>query len=224
MQYDLSALASAPLFENIRTDDLGKLLQCLGAQVKTYPKGGVVLLAGEPTENVGLVLRGAAQISQETRTGAVNMLGRVEPGELFAEVFACLGAAPSPVTVVAETEFEALFIHFKRILTTCPSSCAFHARLVENLLRLLAQKTLALNEKLSCIGHRTLREKVEAFLELWQKRAGHNPFCIPFSRAQMADYLCVDRSALSSMLGRLRDEGCLRYHKNRFELLDGFGG
>lgn len=222
MQNDLNQLTNMPLFDHISATELEKMLPCLGAQRKTYSKGSIVLLAGAPIDCLGIVLYGRAMITREDSGGHRNMLGRVESGEVFAEVFACMGVAHSPVTVMAETDMGALFINFRRIITSCSSACAFHSRLVENMLRLFAQKTLTLNEKLGCIGHRTLREKLEAFLTVQQEHAAVNPFSIPFSRSEMADYLCVDRTALSAILSRMREEGVIKYHKNRFELLDGF--
>ncbi|ADU27272.1 Crp/Fnr family transcriptional regulator [Ethanoligenens harbinense] len=222
MQNDLTQIAAMPVFEHIRPEELEKLLPCLGARIRSAVKGEIVLLAGEPVDSVGLLLAGSAQIAREDEAGNRNMLGRVEPGELFAEMFACLGMAHSPVTVTAETDVRVLFLNFHRIIYSCTSACAFHSRLVENMLHLFARKTLALNEKLDCVGRRTLHEKVHAFLAQQREHGGGNPFTIPFSRAEMADYLCVDRSALSAILSRMKRAGEIDYRKNRFRLLDGF--
>lgn len=217
---DWNRLANAPLFEGIAPDTLRSLLPQLDAREKSVPKGGVLLLAGEPVASLGLLLSGRAQIVREDEAGNRNLLGQVEAGELFAEMFACM-RMPSPVTVMAETDVQVLFLPFHHTVAECAGGPA-HARLVENMLRLFAQKTLALNEKLGCIGHRTLREKVRAFLLLQREHVGANPFSIPFSRVEMADYLCADRSALSAELSRMRAERLIDYRKNRFELLDGF--
>lgn len=219
---DCERMADMPLFANIKPDELAQLLPCLGAQTKMVPKGGVVLLAGDPVKDVGLMLEGSAQIVREDEAGNRNMLGRVESGELFAEMFACIGVETAPVTVVAETDVRTLFLNFRRIIHSCTSACAFHSRLVENMLRLFAQKTLALNEKLDCVGRRTLHEKVHTFLDTQRRHHGHNPFIIPYSRAEMADYLCVDRSALSAILSRMKQAGEIDYQKNRFTLLKAF--
>lgn len=222
MQHQYEYMAAMPLFAHIQADELEKLLPCLGAQTKNVAKGGIVLLAGDPVENVGLILSGTAQIVREDEAGNRNMLGRVEPGDLFAEMFACIGVAYAPVTVVAETDVSALFLNFRRIIHSCTSACAFHSRLVENMLRLFAEKTLALNEKLDCVGRRTLHEKVHAFLTIQREQQQCNPFSIAYSRAEMADYLCVDRSALSAMLSRMKQNGEIDYQKNHFTLLPDF--
>lgn len=220
MKEYLEIYKNVPLFAGISEAELLSLLQCLHAQVKSYPKGGVVLLAGESIRQVGIVLEGTVQIIKEDLHGNRNILGRFAQGELFAEVFACIGIEKAPVTVFADTGTVVLFIDFRRIVTSCTAACAFHARLIENMLLLMARKNLMLSEKVMCIGHRSTREKVEAFLTLQQERAGTNPFDIVFSRAEMADYLCVERSAMSAVLCKMRDEGAIRFHKNSFELLE----
>ncbi len=221
MKRYLNVIRQSPLFSGINESDLDGLLSCLSSRMKSYSRDGFVLHTGDRADYVGLVLAGSVTILREDIRGNRNILARCEPGELFGEVFACVGAEHSPVSVIADTPAEVLFINFKRIVTSCSQSCAFHAKLVENMLRLMAQKNLALNEKVNCIGHRTTREKVEAFLMYQQERAGTNPFTIPFSRSEMADYLCVDRSALSQVLGKMQEEGMVRFQKNKFELVDG---
>ncbi|MEM1485494.1 Crp/Fnr family transcriptional regulator [Oscillospiraceae bacterium PP1C4] len=223
MKKYLEILINIPLFAGIQENELESLLGCLNAQVRHYPKGEIIMLSGAPMNSVGIVLEGSAQILKDDFNGNRNILARVKHGELFAEVFACIGIEHAPVTVLADTRAVVLFIDFRRIVSSCTSACAFHSRLIENMLRLMARKNMMLHEKVSCLGHRTTREKLEAFLLLHMEHAGTNPFEIPFSRNEMADYLCVDRSALSTVLGKMRDEEVIQYHKNSFELLDGFG-
>lgn len=123
------------------------------------------------------------------------------------------------VSVTAEMKSAVLFLDVRRILTVCGASCPFHSRVVQNLASCLAQKNLRLTEKLTHITQRTTREKLLSFLSAESIRQGASGFDIPYNRQQLADYLSVDRSAMSWELCRLRDEGVLRFHKNHFELL-----
>ncbi|HCC00228.1 MAG TPA: Crp/Fnr family transcriptional regulator [Ruminococcaceae bacterium] len=212
-------LEQSALFENVKGPEIQRVLHCLGATTQKYPKNKIVLTAGTPVNYIGFLMNGVLQIAREDENGNRNILDKLVPGELFAEVFACIGGMASPITVLAETDSHILFLDCRKMLHSCESACAAHAQIIENLLRLIAQKTLSLNEKIDCIGQRTLREKIWAFLILQQRHTGKKAFSIPFSRAEMADYLCVDRSALSATLSRMQEEGCLLYNKNHFELL-----
>ena len=120
---------------------------------------------------------------------------------------------------VASEKTEVLFLRIYRVLTTCSNACEFHARLVRNLLSVLALHNLKMNEKLTHVTQRTLREKLLSYLSSESARAGAASFEIPFNRQQLADYLSADRSALSAELSRMRGEGLIEFEKNSFRLL-----
>lgn len=118
-----------------------------------------------------------------------------------------LSGTPLTVSVAAEEDVRAAFLDFQRMLAACPSSCPRHSRLLRNLLAVLAEKNLSLNEKLTHMGQRTTRDKLLSYLSAQARRQGSPRFRIPFSRQQLADYLCVDRSGLSAELGRAAGRG-----------------
>lgn len=213
--YDL--LAASPLFSGIDRTDFDKLLGCLSARRVNRAKGELLLLAGDAVTAVGLLLQGRVQVVQEDAQGDTAILAELTPPEVFAEVFAFAGLPKSPVTVQAVEDCELLYLNHKKMVASCPSACPFHIQLVENMLRLLAGKTLLLNQKLFILSRRSTREKLLAYFEL--QRGGEARFTIPFSREDLAQYLCVDRSAMSSELGRMQKEGLIRFHRHQFEIL-----
>lgn len=222
LQKHFKTLRLVPLFSEISDEDLEAMLSCLGAHVKTYSKESIILHAGDKIDSIGIVLEGSVQVIKEDMNGNRNIIGRFGKAEIFGETVACAEIEKSPVTVVTDSGTQVMFIGFKRIVTSCSSACRFHAKLIENMLKLITYKNLSLSEKIDCISHRSLRGKIESFLELQMEKAGKNPFEIHFSRAQMADYLCVDRSAMSAVLSKMRDDGYLKFDKNRFEILNPF--
>ena len=84
---------------------------------------------------------------------------------------------------------------------------------------MVARRAYSLSRKLEHISGRTTRAKLLSYLSEQAERTGSSRFSIPFSRQELADYLAVDRSAMSAELGKLRREGILSFEKNRFELL-----
>ncbi len=222
MEKYLELIKENALFDNIKEKDLLSLLACVRAKKKEFPKDALIILAGNEVREIGLILEGRGQIVEEDYHGHRNILTHLAPGDVFGEVFACAGVKSSPVSVVAETPVKALFLDFQRISNVCESACRFHSQLINNMLKVLAQKNIENNRKISCLGSRSIRSKVEIFLSSHMRKAGANPFLIPYSRADMADYLCVDRSALSFVLGEMRDAGLINFQKNKFELLPGF--
>ena len=185
---------------------------------ETFQKDEYILLAGDRVEAFGLVITGKVLIIQEDFWGNRNILAAVGAGHCFAETFACSPGAVLNVSVMAQTNVQVLFLNVKRILTTCPSTCSHHSRMIRNLLSELAEKNLRLNEKITHLGQRSRRAKILSYLSAEAQRHGSAEFDIAFSRQQLADYLSVDRSGLSMELSRMQEEGLLEYRKNHFVL------
>lgn len=211
-----SIILRNPLFQGITEEELVRLLPCLEGRVQRYEKGEVLLLAGQAVERVGLVLSGLVQVMREDAEGKQHLLTTLAEGELFGEVFACAGILESPVTVVAAARSEALLIHYRKIPSTCTAACVFHQRLLENMLVLLAQKTLMLHQKMEILAKRTTRERLLLYFDAC--RQGAQRFSLPLNREALAAYLCVDRSAMSAELSRMQRDGLIRYQRNTVEL------
>lgn len=206
-----------PLFSGIEYSEFERVFQCIEARAHNYKKDDVIFLSGNTVNSVGLILSGSVKIIKEDMNGNTTILTELGVSELFGEVFACAGVDRSPVTVQAAEDSEIFFINYKKIITVCSSACGFHSKLIENMLRLIAKKNLILNQKIEILSKHTTREKLTAFFDA--QRGTSKKFAIPYNREEMARYLCVDRSAMSHELGRMRDEGFIRFNKNVFEIL-----
>lgn len=219
MKEFLPILLSCPLFDGISSGDLSAILGCLGARVMPIRKGQPTFREGDTAVFIGIVLAGSVQLVREDYYGNRSLLAVVQPGELFAEAFACAGIEAVPVSVIAAEESEIMLVECRRVLTLCGNACGFHSSLVANLLQVVAYKNLVLNRKIEFMSRKTTREKLMAYL-LWQaKEKNSDEFVIPYDRQQLADYLGVERSAMSAELSKLRREGVLESHKNEFRLL-----
>lgn len=216
--YDI--LLHCPLFDGITRQELGEMLRCLGGKILDISSGNPVFLEGEPARYVGVVLSGAVQILRDDYYGRRSVLTVVSPGELFGEAFACAELEVLPVSAVAQTASTVLLLDCRRVLTGCSQACVFHSRLVHNLLRGLARKNLALTRKIRCMSPKTTREKLLVFLLDQAKQQGSSEFVIPYDRQALADYLGVERSAMSAELGKLRKAGLIECNGSRFRLLN----
>ncbi|WP_040195657.1 Crp/Fnr family transcriptional regulator [Candidatus Soleaferrea massiliensis] len=219
MKEYLPVISSSRLFSGITETEALSMLECLSARTAYYEKNEQILRFGDAVDTVGMVLSGSIHVSKEDFWGNRNILTVAGPGELFAETYACVPDALLSVSVTAAVPAEVLFLDVRRVLTTCSSSCVFHARLIRNLLSVMAAKNLAMNEKMTHMSRRTTREKLLSYLSAQSLRQGSPVFDIPYNRQQLADYLSVDRSAMSNELCKLRDEGVLRFERNHFTLL-----
>lgn len=214
----IDELAHIALFKNIDRQELETLFGCLQPRIKKYGRDETIFRAGDPVFSVGIVLSGFVQVISEDIFGNRNILSGFGKPHLFGESFACAKAGALPVSVVAATDSEIMLLDYPRVIGKCASACVFHGKLIENMLQIIAQKNIALNTKLNTMSKRTTREKVLAYLGEEAKQQGTPRITIAFNRQQLADYLFVDRSALSAELSRMRDEGILDFHRNRFIL------
>lgn len=206
------------LFRGITEEEKAELFQCLKAVTKEYRRGETIYQAGTFTDRMGLVVAGKAAVESCDIWGNGSILDVVEPGEVFAETYACLENEPLMVSVTAFEDTQILFFDMGKLLRVCSPGCGYHSRLVQNLLQIMAEKNLSLSRKIFHTTPKTIRERVVSYLSDQAVRQGKNEFEIALNRQQLADYLGVDRSALSNELSKMQREGLLTFQKNRFVL------
>lgn len=219
MENKFETLKAMDLFKGIEETELRPLLACLSAEMAHYERGQTIFYSGENPKRFGAVLSGEVQIVKDDYYGNRSILAKIGAGNLFGEAFACTEIKALPVSVIATADSDLLFIDCQRLATPCAEACAFHGRLIQNMLNIVALKNIALTQKMEFTSKRTTREKLVAYLSAEAKKAGSSRFHIPFNRQELADYLFVERSAMSAELSKLRDDGVLKFSKNEFELL-----
>ena len=219
MEKYLQILKKCPLFLNIEADSLLKMLHCLGATTKRYEKKHTIIEEGTPTKHVGIVLSGSAKTVQIDYFGNRSILKISEPSDVFAEAFACAETRSIPVSIVANEMCDIMLIDCSHILHTCSNNCQFHQQLIYNLMKNLAVNTISYHQKIAVTSKRTTREKLLEYLKIQSQKTNKKTFTIPFDRQELADYLEVDRSGLSSEISKLKKDGIIDSYKNSFTLL-----
>lgn len=218
MEKFIPVLKKTRLFSNVEERQIISMLSCLQAHLRTYGKGEYVCRQGEVPRNLMILLDGTLHIQREDYWGNLSIIQRIDEGEMFGEVYAAPDSGPLLNDVVAVEESVVAFFDVQRILTVCSSACEFHTRVIQNLFFAISSKNRSLMQKLGHMEKRTTREKLISYLSEEAEKQGSGSFSIPFNRQQMADFLSVDRSAMSKELCKMRDEGLLSFEKNRFVL------
>lgn len=213
-------LRLSPLFASLTEQDMSALLACLSPVEREYAKDSFIIREGDVAESMGLLIEGRATVMREDFWGRRDILSLLSPPALFAETFACLPGHRITVSVVAEEKSRVLWLSVAHALAECDARCACHAVFKRNLVLALAEKNALLNEKLLHLSRRSTREKLLSLLSQEAKKQGSLTFTLPFDRQQLADYLSVDRSALSQTLSLMQRDGLIRFHKNSFTLLE----
>ncbi|MCD8324387.1 MAG: Crp/Fnr family transcriptional regulator [Clostridiales bacterium] len=212
-------LKNTQLFAGVKDEDIASMLNCLNASLKTYQRGYYVYRQGESFSDVAILIEGKLHIQRDDYWGNSNILSAVEAGELFGEAYAAPDGGAMLHNVIAVEDSEVLFLDITRILTACSSACRYHTAVIQNLFFAISGKNRQLVRKLGHMSRRTTREKLMSYLSEESKRQNSPSFAIPFNRQQLSDFLSVDRSALSRELCKMRDDGLIRFEKNRFTLI-----
>ncbi len=209
----------SPLFYEVKHSDIECVLKCLNAKIKKFDKESIIIFEGDRIEQIGIILSGRIQISKNDFMGNKNILTELSTSDIFGETLVSAQIKKSPVTVEAVTGCEIMFIDYNRIITTCSSACVFHTKLIENMVKVLAEKNLMLNNKLEILSKRSIREKLMQYFIFQAEIKKSREFDIPFSKNALADFICVDRSAMSRELSKMCNEKLIQYEKNHFEIL-----
>ena len=215
----LATLAKrSPLFDGIGIDNLSELFSCLGARHVRLENGKTLMRTGEKADRFGVVLSGALAVSTYDANGKRTLIKLINAPESVAAAQALSGADAMSVDVEANEDSEVLLLKAARIVTPCENACAFHTRLVRNIMRALAVKTMELNRKIDILSKRATADRLMAYLYSASKQNGSREFDIPLDRQGLADYLCVERSALSAEISRLSRAGIISARKRHFIL------
>ena len=212
-------LPNTALFRGIDQDETDSLLSCLQAYEKSYEKNQVILHAGDFVDSLGMVLEGTVLIEADDIWGNRSILDKAECGQIFAETYAMLPGEPLMVNVTAACSCRILFLNVKKLTQTCSANCPFHHKLIGNLLSLSAEKNLKLSRRIFHTSPKSIRGRLTSYFSQQVRQSGSYQFTIPFNRKQLADYLGVDRSALSNELSKMQKEGILSYKKNTFRMI-----
>ncbi len=211
-------LAKSQIFTGSSPEQIEAMLGCLDARERHYSQGEFIHHMGDVIKTVGVVLGGNVRIESVDVWGNVSVIGVIEPGGMFGEAYAAVPDEPLMIDVVAAQDCTVLFLSLSKVLTTCPHACPHHAKTSANMTAAIARHNLALSRRILHVAPKTIRGKVLAYLSDASERAGSREFDIPFDRQQLADYLGVDRSALSAELSRMREAGLIETRRSHFVL------
>ena len=215
----MQELLSIDLFKGIKETELPKVLRCLSGNIRDYAKNQFILLTGGKMPDAGIVLAGKVQISKTDSFGNRVMLAELGPKAFFSLKLSGAGHDDMPTNVMTLADSSILFLNCQHILNA-PDNCLYHSKLADNLLKIVTAENMSLSRKITMLSRRTIREKILTCLLIESQKADNFKFTLPFNRQELADYLCVDRSALSRELCRLRDEGRINFRGKLFEILE----
>lgn len=218
MEKYLFILRNNPFFLGMNDEEILSILHCVNAVVITKEKDEFIFRAGDSTNTMGVVLEGTVLSIQEDLWGHRNIMKRIEVGGCFGESFAAMPGSTLNVSVITDEACKIMMLNINRLMEMCPNACEYHNKVIRNLVSVLAGKNLDLNDKITHMSKRSTRDKLTSFLSAEARRQGKLSFDIVYDRQQLADFLCVERAAMSVELSKLQKEGLIKTNRNHFEL------
>ena len=219
MEKYIATLKQSQMFSGVEEDEVSSMLHCLQARLHTYKKGEYVFRQGEHIDNITILVEGKLLVQRDDFWGNRSIVNVIGVGEMFGEAYIAPDSGAILNDVIAQEDSGVIFFDVQRILTTCPSACKFHSMVIKNLFFAISEKNRKLVQKIGHMSKRSIRTKLISYLSEEAKRQNSSSFIIPFNRQQLADFLSVDRSAMSNELCKMRDEGLLTFDRNKFRLL-----
>lgn len=207
------------LVRDIDESAFSHVCKCLKAKSLRLLNRETLLREDSPCNKIGVVIRGIVRLYRHGKDGRRSVLEDVLPGEVFGTTYAFRDSKELGVNASAVGDADVLLFDASSIMKPeCREICKAHMQFVRNLLSIMCHKTLQVKQKLRILSQRTIRARLMMYLRLVAKRLKTVEFNISFDRQSLADYLCVDRSALSAELSKLKSERLIEFEKNHFRL------
>ena len=207
------------LLKDLGEEGFCRICECMNVKELHLRNRQTFISESDPCNRIGIVVTGAVRLTRQRIDGGRNVLETIPENGVFGSTYVFRDVPTMGISMSAVGETIVLLFEIEKITRPCHKVCVAHLQFVRNLLTVMSQTTFALKQKLRILSQRTIRGRLMLFLNIRAKRAKSNEFDIPFDRQALADFLCVERSALSAEISKLRDEGVLESVKNHFKLL-----
>lgn len=212
-------IKNSPVFYGMNDEELRGLLECFNARIRRYEKDEMIIRQGDMIANIYLILDGEVNIEKDSYWGRRIIISRLSRNDNLALSFVGSKDVESSVDAIAIKDTLVLILSYEKCTSMCQNACTRHKVLINNLFQILSKENIELIQKIENVSQKTIRDKLLTYLSNEAQKRHSNSFDIHFNRQDLADYLNVDRSAMSFELSKLQKEGLIEYDKNHFELL-----
>jgi CRP/FNR family transcriptional regulator, anaerobic regulatory protein len=211
---------SIDLFDGINKDDCDRMLTCFGAYERRFKAGDVICDFEKPSGSIGVIQSGRAELIRIDAFGSRAILEELEQGSVFGMAFTFSDVSRDSMNVVCAEDSIVLYIDYWHVTHECSNVCTHHSVLLQNLLRLMAEKAFSMSQRIEVLSRRSIRDKLLCYFSICALRAEKPEFTLPFSVSALADYICSDRSAMMREMKNMREEGLIETSGRRVKLLE----
>lgn len=218
MESYYNQIKNSPIFFGLTEEELKEMLVCFNARIKTYENEDIIIRQGDMIKNIYLILEGNVNIEKDSYWGRRIIVTQLGVNDNIALAFVASKNVESSIDAVSVGKSKLLILSYEKCTTMCQNVCVKHRNLINNLFEILSKENIELLQKIENISQKTIREKLLTYFSNEAKKNRSNIFEIPFNRQDLADYLNIDRSAMSFELSKMQKEGYIKFEKNKFML------
>lgn len=219
MTEHIEDLAQAKLFSGIAAKDIPGLLDSVQAHCVTYAGGNMIIEEGSKVTEFGIILSGHGRSIKWDASDKLIIITLLEKGSEIGVLLAARPEQNSPVSVQALDDVTVLQIPYRFMVSQSKSTCPGHEQLLRNYIAIVAEKGLVLHERINCLLKPTVRDKILTYLTRLSREQKSRAITVPMNRNAMAEYLNVERSALSRELSYMKRDGLIDYQRNDITLI-----
>jgi len=220
MEKYLSKIKKSPLFLGITEEELSRMLNCFGASIKKYETGEMIIRQGDVVSKIYMILEGSVYIEKDSYWGRRIIVQKLNELNNIALGLVASRNAESSISAVCHKSATILALNFNKCSSMCTNACSHHVSLIQNMFKILSKENIELLEKIENISQKSIRDKLLTFLSNESMKNKSSCFEINFNRQELADYLNIDRSAMSFEMSKLKSEGLVDFEKNKFTLFE----
>lgn len=218
MEKYYNQIKNSPIFFGLSNEELENILKCFNARIKEYQPDEYIIRQGDLISNIYLILEGTTNIEKDSYWGRRIIISQLGINDNIALSFVASKNIEASIDAIAITKTKILILSYKKCTSMCQNACDKHKLLISNLFEILSKENIELIQKIENISQKTIRDKLLTYLSNEAKKNKSNIFEIPFNRQDLADYLNIDRSAMSFELSKMQKEGFIKFDKNKFML------
>lgn len=207
------------IFSDTSENDILAMAHCFNIRIKNFAKNSVIVEAGAPLTSIILIIKGGAMVESYDANGDLSIIMKLKSGDVYAIEGAFAGESSYSYDLVATEKTSVAILNKHRLCKICDNRCKRHILLLEKIMNMMAERNFSLLEKISYMSKKTIREKVLNYLYNQSSQNNSSYFDIPFNKTELANFLSVDRSALSSELNKLKKEKVIDFEKKRYHIL-----
>lgn len=218
MQKYYQKIKNSSLFYGITDSELDRMLECFSATIKKYEEGDLIIRQGDIVTKIFLILEGEVNIEKDTYWGRRMIIQKLHANNNIGLSLVASKNVESNINAICTTDTLVLILNYEKCTRMCQNACSHHGALIDNLFKIISKENIELIEKIENISQKTIRDKLLTYLSNESIKNKSNTFEINFNRQELADYLNIDRSAMSFELSKLKQEGFINFNKNKFKL------